>query len=64
MRRKFKIKGDFNSDVRTSFVLELNSPIESRKIGDNLFTVTVFDIRENFNQIIKKLGLEIVKEFD
>lgn len=64
MHRAFNIEGDLNSSIRTLLVLELDSIIESTKIDNNLFTITIFDAREGFEEILRKFGLKIVEKID
>lgn len=59
MIKTFKIEGDLDANARTLIALELGT-IESRKIGNNLFILTIFDVREGFHHILEKCGLRVI----
>ncbi len=63
MLKTFKIEGNLDSYNRGLLTLELGS-IESKKISDNLFIITVFDVRKNVGQTLEKFGLKVIGTCD
>lgn len=61
MQQTFKIEGSMDADTRSLLTLQIGA-IESRKIGDDLFILTIFNAREGFYNILEEFGFRIIEE--
>ena len=60
MSKTFEVEGNLDGNIRTLLTMELGA-IQSKPINNSEFKITVFEARDDIEEVFNKHGLRIIR---